>query len=333
MSSIPSLAEQGSAPRLLEQVRGRIRFKHYSIRTEQAYLDWIKRFIRHFGKRHPRDMGAIEVQQFLTHLAVAGRVSASTQNQAKSALLFLYREVLGLELPWLDDVEAAKAPKRLPVVLTGVEVMATLARLDGTNSLIARLLYGTGLRIMECLRLRVKDVVFERGEILVRDGKGAKDRVTMLPASLMPALREQLERARELHRQDLAAGHGEVYLPFALDRKYPQAGREWMWQYVFPSGALSVDPRSGVVRRHHVQDQTVQRAIRVAARAAGIDRPVSPHTLRHSFATHLLEGGYDIRTVQELLGHSDVRTTMIYTHVLNRGGRGVVSPIDRMGLA
>ena len=333
MPSIPLLAEQGAAPRLLEQVRGRIRFKHYSIRTEQAYLDWIKRFIRHFGKRHPRDMGAAEVQEFLTHLAVAGRVAASTQNQAKSALLFLYREVLEVELPWLDDVEAAKTPNRLPVVLTGGEVMATLARLDGTNALIARLLYGTGLRVMECLHLRVKDVVFERGEILVRDGKGAKDRVTMLPATLMPALREQLARARELHRQDLAAGHGEVYLPFALDRKYPQAGREWMWQYVFSSAALSVDPRSGVVRRHHVQDQTVQRAVRVAARAAGIDKPVSPHTLRHSFATHLLEGGYDIRTVQELLGHSDVKTTMIYTHVLNRGGRGVVSPIDRMGLA
>ena len=333
MSSIPSLAEQGAPPRLLEQVRGRIRFKHYSIRTEQAYLDWIKRFIRHFGKRHPRDMGAAEVQEFLTHLAVAGRVAASTQNQAKSALLFLYREVLCLELPWLDDIEAAKTPKRLPVVLTSAEVLAMLARLDGTNALISRLLYGTGLRIMECLHLRVKDVVFARGEILVRDGKGAKDRVTMLPTSLVPALREQLLRAHELHRQDLAAGHGEVYLPFALDRKYPQAGREWMWQYVFPSAALSVDPRSGVVRRHHVQDQTVQRAIRVAARAAGIDKPVSPHTLRHSFATHLLEGGYDIRTVQELLGHADVKTTMIYTHVLNRGGRGVVSPIDRMGLA
>lgn len=331
MYSNPSPVEQGAAPRLLEQVRGRIRFKHYSIRTEQAYLDWIKRFIRHFGKRHPREMGAAEVQEFLTHLAVAGRVAASTQNQAKSALLFLYREVLAVELPWLADVESARTPKRLPVVLSGAEVMATLARLDGTNALIARLLYGTGLRIMECLHLRVKDVVFERGEILVRDGKGAKDRVTMLPVSVVPALREQLERARELHRQDLAAGHGEVYLPFALDRKYPRAGREWMWQYVFPSAALSVDPRSGVVRRHHVQDQTVQRAIRIAARAAGIEKPVTPHTLRHSFATHLLEGGYDIRTVQELLGHSDVRTTMIYTHVLNKGGRGVRSPLDGLG--
>ena len=330
MSSIPSHAEPGSAPRLLEQVRGRIRFKHYSIRTEQAYLDWIKRFIRHFGKRHPRDMGAAEVQQFLTHLAVAGRVAASTQNQAKSALLFLYREVLEVELPWLNDVEAAKTPKRLPVVLTGAEVHAVLARLEGSHGLIARLLYGTGLRIMECLRLRVKDVIFERGEILVRDGKGAKDRVTMLPASLAPALRTHLERIRELHRQDLAEGHGEVYLPFALDRKYPGAEREWMWQYVFPSAKLSVDPRSGAVRRQHVQDQCVQRAIKVAVRAAGIHKPATPHTLRHSFATSLLESGYDIRTVQELLGHADVKTTMIYTHVLNRGGRGVISPVDRM---
>ena len=330
MLPIPSHAEPTAAPRLLEQVRGRIRFKHYSIRTEQAYLDWIRRFIRHFGKRHPRDMGAKEVQEFLTHLAVAGRVAASTRNQAKSALLFLYKEVLEVQLPWLDDVEAAKTSKRLPVVLTSAEVMAVLARLEGSHSLIARLLYGTGLRIMECLRLRVKDVVFERGEVLVRDGKGFKDRVTMLPASVAPALREHIERVRELHRQDLVAGHGEVHLPYALDRKYPAAGREWMWQYIFPSANLSVDPRSGVVRRHHLQDQTVQRAIKVAVRAAGIDKPATPHTLRHSFATHLLEGGYDIRTVQELLGHADVRTTMIYTHVLNKGGRGVVSPLDAL---
>ncbi len=333
MASIPSSTESAPAPRLLEQVRGRIRFKHYSIRTEQAYLDWIKRFIRYFGKRHPKDMGAAEVQEFLTHLAVAGRVAASTQNQAKSALLFLYREVLEVELPWLDGVESAKTPKRLPVVLSGAEVRAVLARLEGSHALIARLLYGTGLRIMECLRLRVKDVEFDRGEIMVRDGKGFKDRVTMLPASLAPALREHLERVRELHCQDLAAGHGEVYLPYALDRKYPSAGREWMWQYVFPSAGLSVDPRSGAVRRHHVQDQCVQRAIKAAVRAAGIHKPATPHALRHSFATSLLESGYDIRTVQELLGHADVKTTMIYTHVLNRGGRGVVSPIDRMGLA
>ena len=333
MSSITSLTEAMSAPRLLEQVRARIRFKHYSIRTEHTYVDWIKRFIRHFGKRHPKDMGADEVQSFLTHLAVAGNVAASTQNQAKSALLFLYKEVLALELPWLDKVEAARTPKRLPVVLTRDEVMAVLLRLEGRHGLIARLLYGTGLRIMECLRLRIKDVDFERGEILVRDGKGAKDRVTMLPASVIPALREHVERVRELHRQDLAAGHGEVHLPYALDRKYPSAGREWMWQYVFPSASLSIDPRTGVVRRHHVQDQSVQRAIRQAVRDAGINKPATPHTLRHSFATHLLDSGYDIRTVQELLGHSDVSTTMIYTHVLNRGGRGVASPLDRLSIA
>ncbi len=313
---------------LLEQVRARIRFKHYSIRTEQAYVDWIRRFICHFGKRHPKDMGAVEVQAFLTHLAVAGRVAAATQNQAKSALLFLYKEVLAIELPWLDEVESARTTKRLPVVLSRQEVAAVLPRLEGSLNLIGRLLYGTGFRVMECLRLRVKDVNFERGEILVRDGKGAKDRVTMLPASLAPALLAHLERVRELHRSDLAAGYGEVYLPYALDRKYPAAGREWMWQYVFPSRVLSVDPRSGAVRRHHVQDQTVQRAIRQAVRDAGINKPATPHTLRHSFATHLLESGYDIRTVQELLGHADVSTTMIYTHVLNKGGRGVISPLD-----
>ena len=275
-------------------------------------------------------MGAAEVSEFLTHLAVAGQVAASTQNQAKSALLFLYREVLNVELPWLDDVESAKAPRRLPVVLSRAEVAALLARLDGTSALVCRMLYGTGLRIMECLRLRVKDVDFERCEILVRDGKGFKDRVTMLPSSLVPTLREQLARVAELHRQDLAAGHGAVWLPYALERKYPNAAREWAWQYIFPSANLSVDPRSDTVRRHHVSDQAVQRALKLAVRAAGIAKPATPHTLRHSFATHLLEAGYDIRTVQELLGHSDVSTTMIYTHVLNKGGRGVVSPIDRM---
>lgn len=324
-------SDSASSPRLLEQVRGRIRFKHYSLRTEQAYVDWIKRFIWHFDKRHPRDMGADEVQAFLTHLAVQGRVAASTQNQAKSALLFLYREVLGVELPWLDKVEPAKAPKRLPVVLTQEEVQVLLARMDGTLALIARLLYGTGMRLMECLRLRVKDVDFATGEILVRDGKGFKDRVTMLPISVAADLRVHLDRVRERHRLDLEAGHGEVHLPYALDRKYPNAGREWMWQYVFPAAGFSVDPRSGVIRRHHVLDQAVQRALKQAVREAGLTKPATPHTLRHSFATHLLESGYDIRTVQELLGHSDVSTTMIYTHVLNRGGRGVVSPLDRAG--
>ena len=317
------------APKLLDQVRGKIRLKHYSIRTEQAYVDWIKRFILHFGKRHPRELGAADVEAFLTHLAVAGNVAASTQNQAKSALLFLYREVLETELPWLDNVERARAPKRLPVVLTRDEVHAVLSRLSGTHWLIASLLYGAGLRIMEALRLRVKDVEFSRKEILVRDGKGFKDRVTMLPAALAAPLTDHLKRVKALHEQDLAAGRGAVYLPYALERKYPGAARDWGWQYVFPSANLSEDPRTGIERRHHLQDQAVQRAMRQAVRDAGVDKPATPHTLRHSFATHLLEGGYDIRTVQELLGHADVSTTMIYTHVLNKGGRGVTSPLDR----
>ena len=292
-------------------------------------MDWIKRFVLHFGKRHPTEMGGREVEAFLTHLAVHGKVAAATQNQAKSALLFLYREVLNQDLPWLENVEKAKAPKRLPVVLTQAEVQSVLARLTGTHWLVSGLLYGAGLRIMEALRLRVKDVEFSRGEILVREGKGFKDRVTMLPAAVAEPLKAHLIQVRDLHEQDVAEGFGEVYLPYALDRKYPNAGREWGWQYVFPSKNRSVDPRSGEVRRHHVQDQAIQRAIRQAVRDAGIAKPATPHTLRHSFATHLLEAGYDIRTVQELLGHSDVSTTMIYTHVLNKGGRGVTSPLDR----
>ncbi len=318
-------------PRLLDQVRDRVRFKHYSIRTEQTYVEWVRRFVVFSGLRHPREMGRAEVEGFLTHLAVAGRVSASTQNQAKSALLFLYKEVLGLELPWLDGIESAKRPARLPVVLTEAEVEAVLAPLAGTTGLILRLLYGTGMRIMECLRLRVKDVDFERREILIRDGKGAKDRVTMLPARLALPLREHLVRVKSLHEADRAAGVAGVYLPFALARKYPHADREWVWQYVFPSRGLSVDPRSGVRRRHHAHETAVQRAMRQAMRDAGIAKAATPHTLRHSFATHLLDAGYDIRTVQELLGHADVSTTMIYTHVLNRGGRGVASPLDRLG--
>ncbi|MHB1085077.1 MAG: integron integrase [Thiobacillus sp.] len=317
------------SPRLLDQVRGKIRLKHYSMRTEQAYVDWIKRFVLHFDKRHPSEMGAREVEAFLTHLAVKGNVAAATQNQAKSALLFLYREVLEQDLPWLENVAQAKAPKRLPVVLTEQEVEAVLSRLKGTHWLVAGLLYGSGLRIMEALRLRVKDIEFSRGEILVREGKGFKDRVTMLPAVLVDPLKVHVKQVRDLHEQDVAEGYGEVYLPYALDRKYPNAGREWGWQYVFPSKNRAVDPRSGVVRRHHVQDQAIQRAIRQAVRDAGIVKPATPHTLRHSFATHLLTGGYDIRTVQELLGHKDVATTMIYTHVLNKGGRGVKSPMDR----
>ena len=313
---------------LLDRVRDKIRLKHYSIRTEAAYVDWIRRFIRFHQRRHPRELGAAHVEAFLSHLAVQRNVAAATQNQAKSALLFLYKEVLGLELPWLSNVESAKRPARLPVVLSRSEVTAVLARMRGTNGLIARLLYGSGLRIMEAVRLRVKDVDFERFEILVRDGKGGKDRVTMLPSSLVDSLRAHLVMTRELYSHDRAAGVPGVYLPHALERKYPSASREWAWQYVFASDRLSVDPRSGVRRRHHVDEQNVQRAMRQALRDAGIAKPATPHTLRHSFATHLLESGYDIRTVQELLGHSDVKTTMIYTHVLNRGGKSVRSPLD-----
>jgi integron integrase len=315
-------------PKLLDQVRGKIRVKHYSIRTEQAYVDWIKRFIFHFDKRHPRDLGAAEVEAFLTHLAVAGRVAASTQNQAKSAILFLYREVLQQELPWLDNVERAKQSQRLPVVLTQAEVQALLTRLTDTPWLIASLLYGTGMRVMEVARLRVKDVEFSRKEILVRDGKGYKDRVTMLPLALVNPLKDHLKRVKVLHEKELAEGFGKVYLPYALEKKYPNAAAEWMWQYVFPAAKRSVDPRSGAERRHHVQGQAIQRAIKQAARDAALTKPATPHTLRHSFATHLLQGGYDIRTVQELLGHKDVTTTMIYTHVLNKGGKGVMSPLD-----
>ncbi|MCK9388055.1 MAG: integron integrase [Sulfuritalea sp.] len=319
-------------PKLLDQVREKLRVKHYAIRTEQTYVDWIRRFILFHDKRHPKDMGASDIETFLTHLAVAGKVAASTQNQAKSALLFLYREVLEIELPWLDKVTQAKAPKRLPVVLTVEETQAVLSRIKGTHALIAGLLYGGGMRLMEAVRLRVKDVDFARREILVREGKGFKDRVTMLPDVLVAPLKLHLAKVKALHDEDLAAGNGEVYLPFALDRKYPAAGREWAWQYVFPARDLSVDPRSEKKRRHHLDEKGVQRAMKQAVRDAGLTKLATPHTLRHSFATHLLQSGYDIRTVQELLGHSDVATTMIYTHVLNRGGRGVVSPIDKMGL-
>ncbi len=319
-------------PKLLDLVRGKIRLKHYSIRTEQAYVDWIKRYILHFDKRHPKDLGADEVEAFLTHLAVVGKVSASTQNQAKSALLFLYKEVLGQSLPWLDKVERAKVPKRLPVVLSQAEVQKVLSHLDGTHHLVVSLLYGTGMRILEALRLRVKDIDFARKEILIRDGKGFKDRVTMLPMVLVEPLKAHLARVKTLHDADLANGFGSVYLPYALAKKYPYAARDWTWQYVFASNKLSIDPRENSAtpqtRRHHIQDQAIQRAVRQAVVDCGLTKPATPHTFRHSFATHLIEGGYDIRTVQELLGHSDVSTTMIYTHVLNKGGRGVNSPLD-----
>ena len=320
-----------SAPKLLDQVRERIRVKHYSVRTEDAYLHWIRRFILFHGKRHPREMGGPEVEAFLSHLATAGRVAPSTQNQALSALLFLYREVLAAELPWLDGVVRAKRSQHVPVVLTENEVRMLLARLEGTKWLVASLLYSAGMRLLEGLRLRVKDVDFERREITVRDGKGAKDRRTMLSERLLEPLRTHLAKVRALHERDLAEGFGDVYLPFALARKYPKAGRSWPWQYVFPSGSRSTDPLDGVIRRHHLDEKIIQRAVSAAGREAGIAKPVSPHILRHSFATHLLSAGYDIRTVQELLGHSDVSTTMIYTHVLNKGGRGVTSPLDRLG--
>ena len=277
-----------SKPRLLEQVRDRIRVKHYSIRTEQCYIDWIKRFVLFHGKRHPVEMGAAEVSAFLTHLAVAGKVAASTQNQAKSALLFLYKEVLALDLPWLDGVQNAKTPKRLPVVLTEAEVREVLTRVTGTIGLMLRLIYGTGMRIMECQRLRVKDIEFSRREILIREGKGFKDRLTMLPSSLTAPLQEHLLRIQSLHNADLAAGFGDVYLPYALERKYPNAGREWGWQYVFPAKNRSTDPRSGAVRRHHADEKAIQRAMKQAVRDIGIAKPATPHTLRHSFATHLL---------------------------------------------
>ena len=324
----PDKSPTRNPPKLLDQVRNKLRVNHYSIRTEQAYLDWIKRFIFFHDKQHPKNLGAKQVEDFLTHLAVAGKVSASTQNQAKSALLFLYREVLEVKLPWLDNVTQAKTPKRLPVVLTVSEVRALLSHLSGTHFLVAGLLYGAGMRLMEAIRLRVKDVEFSRGEIIVREGKGFKDRVTMLPEAVISLLKAHLAKVKALHHEDVAQGYGDVYLPFALDTKYPNAGRQWGWQYVFPSRNLSVDPRSGKTRRHHIDEKGLQRAIKQAVCDLGLVKPATPHTLRHSFATHLLQSGYDIRTVQELLGHSDVSTTMIYTHVLNKGGRGVVSPLD-----
>ena len=328
-SALPSGSEI-ARPRLLDRVHEAIRRRYYSRRTEEAYVHWIKRFIVFNGKRHPDAMGEAEVTAFLNHLASERRVAAATQNQALSAILFLYREVLGRELPWLDGVQRPTRPPRLPVVLTRAEVERLLAQLTGTRWLVASLLYGAGLRGMECLRLRVKDVDLSYRQVLVRDGKGEKDRVTMLPEKLVEPLRAHLDRVRVLHARDLREGYGEVQLPYALARKYPRAGREWCWQFVFPSQHRSADPDDGVVRRHHLYESVPQRAIKEAARTAGISKPVHCHALRHSFATHLLEGGYDIRTVQELLGHSDVSTTMIYTHVLSRGGRGVKSPLDRL---
>jgi len=315
-------------PRLLDTVRDALRLRHYSRRTERAYLGWIRRYIVFHAKRHPAEMGAAEVSRFLSSLAVEGRVSASTQNQALAALLFLYGPVLGVELPWLDELVRAVRPERLPVVLSRDEVRAVLLVLRGTPRLMAVLLYGAGLRLLECARLRVKDLDFAANQIVVRSGKGDRDRVTLLPAVVRPALERQLARVRAQHERDLRAGAGWVELPHALARKYPNAGREWAWQWVFPATRTYTERTTSQRRRHHLHETVVQRAVYRAVREAGLTKPASCHTFRHSFATHLLEDGYDIRTVQELLGHRDVRTTMIYTHVLNRGPAGVRSPLD-----
>ncbi|RMD59574.1 integron integrase [Candidatus Parcubacteria bacterium] len=314
--------------KLLDRVRDAIRRKHYSTRTEQAYVYWIKRFIFFHNKRHPREMGAPEIEAFLTHLAVNENVAASTQNQALSALLFLYREVLKHPIEGEINAARAKRPKRLPTVLTREEVRRVLDAMSGTQRLVAQLLYGSGLRLLEALRLRVKDLDFAQHQIVVRDGKGFKDRVTILPESLVQPLQEHLKRVKLIHEQDLDHGYGTVYLPYALERKYPNANREWIWQYVFPATTLYKDPRTGAMRRHHLHESSVQKAVRQAAKLAGLNKRVTPHTFRHSFATHLLEAGYDIRTVQELLGHKDVKTTMIYTHVMNKGPYAVRSPLD-----
>lgn len=316
-------------PKLLDQVRNAIRVRHYSLRTEQAYIYWIREFILFHDKQHPANLGEDAVSAFLSFLATERSVSASTQNQALSALLFLYDHVLERPLDSLKNLVRAKKPERLPVVFTRDEVRRLLAHLDGVELLTACLLYGAGLRLLECLRLRVKDLDFGYNQITVRDGKGNKDRVTMLPTTLKAQLKQHLEGVKALHEQDLEEGFGRVYLPGALARKYPNACTEWGWQYVFPSKKRSVDPRTGETRRHHVNESQIQRAVKNAIRAAWINKPGSCHVLRHSFATHLLESGYDIRTVQELLGHKDVSTTMIYTHVLNQGGHGVKSPLDQ----
>ncbi len=315
-------------PRLLEQVRERVRYLHYSLRTEKAYIYWIRMYIRWSGLRHPRELGEQHLQAFLTMLATQRRVSPSTHSQALSALLFLYREVLGIQLPWMEDLQRPAYRRRIPTVLTPAEVGALLAAMDEPVSLVARLLYGTGMRLMEGMRLRVKDVDFDRDVIVVREAKGNKDRVVMLPKSLSAPLRRQVRLARLLWEQDRAAGHAGVEVPHALEAKYPLLGHNWGWFWVFPSLTLATDPATGVIRRHHLYEERLQRAIKSALATTGIHKRVSAHTLRHSFATHLLQAGTDIRTVQELLGHSDVSTTMIYTHVLKVAAGGTASPLD-----
>jgi integron integrase len=322
-------AQMTEPPRLLDQLRHQIRLRHYSYRTEQAYVGWTKRFIRFHKLKHPAQMGGPEVESYLSYLASERNVAAATQSQALSAVMFLYKAVLKTDLPWLQNVVRATRPRRLPVVLTQAETRSVLGQLEGVHWLVASLLYGSGLRVLEALRLRVKDIDLKYQQLTVRDGKGAKDRVTVLPAALVQPLTMHLVRMQERHALAIERGFGGVELPFALVRKYPRAEFDWAWQYVFPSTNASVDPRTGKQRRHHLLEANVQRAVRVAARRAGILKPVSPHTFRHSFATHLLEAGYDIRTVQELLGHQDVSTTQIYTHVMQKGANAVLSPLDR----
>jgi integron integrase len=312
----------------MDQARQVARLKHFSPSTEKSYLYYIHDFILFHNKQHPQDMGVAEIRAYLAHLAIRKNVAASTQNVALSALLFLYKQVLFINLPYIDNIERARRPARLPVVFTQDEVNSILARMGGVHHLMASLLYGSGLRLTECLSLRVKDIDFGYRQIHIRDGKGFKDRQTMLPLSIIEALQSQLQYAKRLHQQDLSNGFGEVFLPNALEKKYPNLNREWGWQYLFPAVSLFCDRTSGTMRRHHILERPLQRAVKIAIKAAGITKNGSCHTFRHSFATHLLQNGYDIRTVQELLGHKDVKTTMIYTHVLNRGGRGVRSPLD-----
>ncbi len=317
-------------PELLEKIRQAVRVRNYSYRTEQAYLYWVEKFLRHFHYKHPAEMGTREISQYLNHLAVHLHLAASSQNQALSALLFLYREVLGIELNWMNTLIWAKKPKKIPTVFTQTEVQHVLSQLQGTHWLMASLLYGAGLRLMECLRLRIKDIDFGYLQIVVRDGKGHQDRLTILPQKLITPLQQQIAFVKKIHQIDLQEGFGEVYLSYALERKYPNANRELRWQYLFPSQVRSIDPRSGKERRHHLHHTVLQEAIKEAIKKAGIQKTGSAHTLRHSFATHLLENGYDIRTVQELLGHKSLQTTMIYTHVLKRGGHAIRSPLDSM---
>jgi integron integrase len=330
MNVVPHPTTKAGAPKLIDRMRSEIRVRHYSIRTEEAYLGWVNRFFR-FHRRHPKELDAEDVNRFLTHLAVHDHVAASTQRQALSSILFLYRNVLKLDPPWIDNIVRARQPKRLPTVLSHEEVAAILGRIEGTAQLIVLLLYGTGMRILECLRLRIQDVDFDLGHITIRKGKGNKDRITLLPDACRERLRDHLIRVREIHENDLAEGFGRVHLPEALARKYPSAPADWRWQYVFPAGSRGTDPRTNSIRRHHLHESVVRKAIYAAVRHCGLAKKVSCHTFRHSFATHLLMSGYDIRTIQELLGHKDVRTTMIYTHVLNKsGGRGIVSPADSL---